>query len=122
MIQNREIKKFKSKAKIDLVFSRGKLITSGSLTLHYLNKYHNLQNLEVGVGISKKVVLSATRRNRIKRQINGVIQRHKLELLNVLPDGLYMIVYKGNFVVGSKSICKDLKGVLEYFKAQFQNT
>ena len=113
MIQNREVKKFKSKAKINLVFRRGKLIKSGSLTLHYINKYHSYQNLEVGVGISKKVVLSATRRNRIKRQINGVIQRHKVELLNVLPDGLYMIVYKGNFTVNSDSIWRDLKELLE---------
>ena len=117
MIQNREVKKFKSKAKIDLVFRKGKLIKSGSLTLHYINKFHSLQNLEVGVSISKKVVLSATRRNRIKRQINGVIQRHKVELLNVLPDGLYMIVYRGNFIVSSDSIRKDFKELLENFNA-----
>ena len=117
MIQNREVKKFKSKAKIDLVFRRGKLIKSGSLTLHYINKYHSYQNLEVGVGISKKVVLSATRRNRIKRQINGVIKRNKIELLNVLPDGLYMIVYKGNIIVSSENIRKDLMELLEIFNA-----
>ena len=115
MIQNREVKKFKSKAKIDLVFRKGKLIKSGSLNLHYISKYPSFQNLEVGVGISKKVVLSATRRNRIKRQINGVIQKHKVEFLNVLPDGLYMIVYKGYFIVSSESIWKDLKGLLERF-------
>ena len=122
MIQNREIKRIKSKTKIDLVFKKGKLIKSGGLTAHYVNRNRGFQSLEVGVGISKKFVLLATRRNRIKRQINGIIQKHKQELLNVLPDGLYMIVYKGNFVVGSKSICKDLKGLLEYFNAQIQNT
>ena len=115
MIQNREIKKLKSKSKIDLVFRKGKLIKSGNLTAHYVNRYSGFQNLEVGVGISKKVVLSASRRNRIKRQINGVIQEHKHEMLNILPDGLYMIVYKGNFIVGSGSILRDLRELLKYF-------
>ena len=115
MIQNREIKKLKSKSKIDLVFREGKLIKSGNLTAHYIYRYRGYQNLEVGIGVSKKVVLSASRRNRIKRQINGVIQENKHEVLNVLPDGLYMIVYKGSFIVGYESIWRDLKELLKYF-------
>ena len=115
MIQNREIKKLKGKSKIDLVFRKGKLIKSGNLTAHYINRYRDFQNLEVGVGISKKVVLSASRRNRIKRQINGAMQEHKHEVLNILPDGLYMIVYKGNLIVSYESILRDLKELLKYF-------
>ena len=68
-----KIKKLKGKNKIDLVFNKGKTIKSGSLRLHYINKNVNFKNLELGVGVSKKFVILATRRNHIKRQINGVI-------------------------------------------------
>lgn len=110
-----KIKKLKGKNKIDLVFRKGKKIKSGGLRLHYINKNVNFQNLELGVGVSKRFVILATRRNRIKRQINGVIKRQNLEILKLLPDGLYMILYIGSLNDDSKSIWKDLKGLLEHF-------
>ena len=110
-----KIKKLKGKNKIDLVFNKGKSIKSGSLRLHYINKNVNFQNLELGVGVSKKFVILATRRNHIKRQINGVIKRQKLEVFKLLPNGLYMILYIGSLNDDSKSIRKDLKGLLDHF-------
>lgn len=110
-----KIKKLKGRNKIDLVFRKGKTIKSGGLRLHYINKNVNFQNLEFGIGVSKRFVLLSTRRNRIKRQINGVIKRQTLEVFKFLPDGLYMIVYIGSLNYDSKSIWKDLKGLLDHF-------
>ena len=110
-----KIKKLKGRNKIDLVFKKGKTIKSGSLKLHYINKNVNFKNLELGVGVSKRFVVLATRRNHIKRQINGVIKRQKLEVFKLLPNGLYMILYIGSLNDDSKSIWKDLKGLLEHF-------
>ena len=115
MIQPREIKRLKGKTKINLVFSKVKVIKSGDLNLYYVNKDDGFQNIEVGVGVSKKFVLLATRRNRIKRQINGVIQKQNFQVIPVLSEGLYMIVYKGGLTVKSESIWKDLKGLLSHF-------
>ena len=110
-----KIKKLKGRNKIDLVFNKGKTIKSGSLRLHYINKNVNFKNLELGVGVSKRFVILATRRNHIKRQINGVIKRQKFEVFKLLPNGLYMILYIGSLNDDSKSIWRDLKGLLEHF-------
>ena len=115
MIQNREIKKLKGKSKIDLVFRKGKAIRFGSLILHYMNKNDDFQSLELGVGVSKKFILLATKRNRIKRQIYGEIQKQKLVVLTLLPDGLYMILFNEKHTIDSESILKDLKGLFEHF-------
>jgi len=117
VIQNREIKKLKGKTKIDLVFRKGKAIKYGGLSLHYMNNNEDFQSIELGVGVSKKFILLATKRNRIKRQINGEIQKQKLEILTLLPDGLYMILFNGKLTIDSESIRKDLKDLLEHFTA-----
>ncbi len=110
-----KIEKLKGRNKIDLVFKKGKTIKSGSLRLHYINKNVNFHNLELSVGVSKRFVILATKRNRIKRQINGVIKRQNLEVFKLLPNGLYMILYIGSLNDDSKSIWRDLKGLLEHF-------
>lgn len=70
-----------------------------------------------GVGVPKKNVSLAYKRNRIKRQLRAIIQSHENEILEFFPPGLYMILYKGNQEIDSKLILKDFKGLIDSFKA-----
>lgn len=113
---SKSIQRLKSKVQIDLVFKKGKVIKSGVLTLHFVESVDGESGPRIGVGVSKRFVLLAYRRNRIKRQIRGVIQKQRNEMLKVLPKGFYMILYKGKVSVETESLDKDIKGLLDWFK------
>ena len=113
---SKTIGRLKSKVQIDLVFKKGKVIKSGVLILHFVEPIDGESGPLLGVGVSKRFVLLAHRRNRIKRQIRGVIQKQRNEVLKVFPTGFYMILYKGKISAETESLHKDIKGLLEWFK------
>ena len=113
---SKTIGRLKSKVQIDLVFKKGKVIKSGVLTLHFVEPIDGESVPRLGVGVSKRFALLAHRRNRIKRQIRGVIQKQRNDVLKVFPTGFYMILYKGKISVETESLHKDIKGLLEWFK------
>ena len=115
MIENNDLKKLKSKIQIDRVFSKGNAIKSGALVMHFICEREGLKNTHIGVGVSKRSVQLAYRRNRIKRQIRAIIQQQKKEVLRTLPPGLYMVLYKGRVSVGTKKLELDFEGVLKHF-------
>ena len=115
MTQSNGIKKLKSKIQIDLVFNKGKAFRSGALIVHFINRKEGLENTHIGVGVSKRSVLLAYRRNRIKRQIRAVIQRQKKEVLRTLPPGFYMVLYKGKISVATNRLEQDFEGLLKHF-------
>lgn len=115
MIQNVSMEKLKSKFLIDLVFKKGRILKYGYLALHYLEEPAGKEKMFLGVGVPKRFVQLAFKRNRIKRQIRAIIEQHKSELLVGLKPGSYMILYKGKSTVDSHELSKDFKGLLKLF-------
>ena len=83
--------------------------------MHFIREKDGFKSVYIGVGVYKKFVQLAYRRNRIKRQIRAIVQQHKKELLRSLPPGLYMILYKGKVYVASEKLEKDFEGILKNF-------
>jgi ribonuclease P protein component len=110
------LEKLKSKIRIDLVFKRGKAVRSGTLILHYFIPEEGVENTHVGVGVPKKSVIMAYRRNRIKRQIKAVIRQREEEILGSLSPGFYMLLFKGKSSVSSESLSLDFQGLLRNFR------
>ena len=117
MTSKKSIKKLKSKNQIDLVFKHGKTLKSGLVSMHYVQGKSEIISPLFGVGVPKKNVSLAYKRNRIKRQLRAIIQSHKNQILELFPPGLYMVLYKGSPEVDSKLILKDFKGLIDSFKA-----
>tara|TARA_B100000925_G_scaffold286120_1_gene263377 strand:+ start:3986 stop:4345 length:360 start_codon:yes stop_codon:yes gene_type:complete len=115
VIENNDIKKLKSKIQIDRVFKDGKSIKSGDLIMHFIREKDEFKSIYIGVGVYKRFVQLAYRRNRIKRQIRAIVQQHKKEVLRSLPPGMYMILYKGKVYVASEMLEKDFEGMLKNF-------
>ena len=109
------LEKLKSKTQIDLVFKKGKALRSGALVMHFVHPKEEVKKTHIGVGVSKRSVLLACRRNRIKRQIRAVIQKQKEEVLRALSPGFYMVLYKGKLGVASESLSRDFEGLLKHF-------
>ena len=85
------------------------------LVMHFVHPKEEAKKTHIGVGVSKRSVLLAYRRNRIKRQIRAVIQKQKEEVLRSLSPGFYMVLYKGKLGVASESLLRDFGGLLNYF-------
>lgn len=115
MIQRSSIERLKNKIQIDLLFKKGKSLKSGVLSFHFIVNAQDVKSPCIGVGVSKRFVHLAYNRNRIKRQIRAEILKQKEVFLEILPPGLYMILYKGKVSVTSETLSKDLKGLLERF-------
>jgi ribonuclease P protein component len=109
------LEKLKSKIRIDLVFKRGKAVRSGDLIMHYFIPEKGLEKTHMGVGVPKKFMLMAYRRNRIKRQIRAVIHRREEEIVGSLPPGFYMLLYKGKTGVSTESLSLDFQDLLRNF-------
>lgn len=116
MTQENGLEKLKSKIRIDLVFKRGKAVRSGALIMHYFIPEDGVEKTHVGVGVPKKSVIMAYRRNRIKRQIKAVIRQREEEILGSLSPGFYMLLYKGKSSVSSESLSLDFQGLLGNFR------
>ena len=109
------LEKLKSKTQIDLVFKKGRAVRSGALVMHFIHLKEEVKKTHIGVGISKRSILQAYRRNRIKRQIRAVIQKQKEEVTRSLSPGFYMVLYKGKLGVTSESLLHDFEGLLNHF-------
>lgn len=115
MIQNNGIQKLKSKIQIDMIFKKGRVYKSGTLVLHYVNRKDGIENTHIGVGVSRRSVHLAHRRNRIKRQIRAVVNLKKGEVLRTFSPGLYMVLYKGDVSVTKEKLEHDFDGLLKSF-------
>ena len=115
MSQLKNIKRLRGKKEIDLVFKKGKAVRSGALVMHFVHPKEEVKKTHIGVGVSKRSILLACRRNRIKRQIRAVIQKQKEEVLRSLSPGCYMVLYKGKLGVASESLSRDFEGLLKHF-------
>jgi ribonuclease P protein component len=113
--QENVLERLKNKIRIDLVFRKGKAIQSGSLVVHYFIPEGSVEKTHVGVGVPKKSGLNAYRRNRIKRQIWGVIRQREGEILSSFSHGFFMLLYKGKSVISSKNLSLDFQGLLRDF-------
>ena len=115
MTNKDSLEKLKCKSQIDLVFKRGRAVRSGDLVMHFVHPKEEVKKTHIGVGVSKRSILLACRRNRIKRQIRAVIQKQKEEVIRLLSPGFYMVLYKGKLGVASESLLRDFGGLLNYF-------
>lgn len=79
--------RFHGHSSLRYVFKNGETVRSRLLTVRYTRNAHRRQS-RFGVSISKKVLKSAVRRNRIRRRIYEVI---RLELPRV--TGVYDVVF-----------------------------
>lgn len=112
------LERLKSKNQIEVVFKEGKAVRSGALIMHFFNLKRASKKTHIGVNVSKKSIPLAYRRNRIKRQIRAMILKQEKELLCSLPPGFYMVLYKGEFGVSSKSLFQDIQGLIKSFAKQ----
>ena len=112
------LERLKSKNQIDLVFKKGKAVRSGTLIMHFFYPKEEVKKTHIGVGVPKKSILMAYRRNLIKRQIRAVILQQEKEVLYSLPPGFYMVLYKGKFGVSFKSLFQDFQGLIKGFTGQ----
>tara|TARA_B100001057_G_scaffold473791_1_gene538673 strand:+ start:827 stop:1186 length:360 start_codon:yes stop_codon:yes gene_type:complete len=115
VIHKGNLEKLKCKTQIDLVFKKGRAVRSGALVMHFVHPKEEVKKTHIGVGISKKSVLQAYRRNRIKRQIRAIIQKQKEKVIRSLSPGFYMVLYKGRLGVASESLLRDFEGLLNHF-------
>ena len=112
------LERLKNRNQIDLVFKKGKAVRSGALVMHFFNPEGDSKKTHIGVSVSKKSILLAYKRNRIKRQIRAMILQQEKEVLYSLPPGFYMVLYKGKFGVSSKSLFLDFQGLIKSFAGQ----
>ena len=112
------LERLKGKNQIELVFKKGKAVRSGGLIVHFFYPKEGVKKTHIGVGVAKKAILMAYRRNRIKRQIRAVILQQEKEVLYSLPPGFYMVLYKGKFGVSFKSLFQDFQSLIKGFTGQ----
>mgnify|MGYP002641580497 FL=1 len=115
MIQENGLEKLKGKIRVDLVFKKGKALKSGALIMHYFVPEEGAKKTHMGIGVPKKTVLMAYRRNRIKRQMRAIVRLREEEILASLWPGFYMLLYKGKAGVTSESLLHDFRALLKRF-------
>ena len=115
MIQENDLEKLKGKIRVDLVFKKGKALKSGALIMHYFVPEEGAKKTHMGIGVPKKTVLMAYRRNRIKRQMRAIVRLREEEILASLSPGFYMLLYKGKAGVTSESLLQDFRALLKRF-------
>ena len=108
--------KLKQKKEIDLLFTKGKWLTSGSLRIISIDldkkpaDEFSINNQKVGVSVSKKYFKKAVDRNRIKRLLREIYRKNKVLFLEHFgKNSISMIFWV------SKEHPKDLKTLEENF-------
>ena len=104
MNAKKSIKKLKNKVLIDLLFNTGKTVSSGALIVHYLRDLRELNDLFLGVGVSKKYMFLAVNRNLIKRQLRAAIRINQVYIKENLSGGLYMVLFKSKKKISSSEV------------------
>ena len=104
MNAKKSIKKLKNKVLIDLLFNTGKTVSSGALIVHYLRDLRELNDLFLGVGVSKKYMFLAVSRNLIKSQLRAAIRINQVYIKENLSGGLYMVLFKSKKKISSSEV------------------
>lgn len=104
MIAKKSIKKLKNTVLIDLLFSTGKTVSSGALVVHYLRDLKDVNDLFLGVTVSKKYMFLAVHRNLIKRQLREAVRINKVYIKENIPGGLYMVLFKSTKKISSSEV------------------
>ena len=104
MITEKIIKRLKNKVLIDLLFNKGKTVSSGVLVVHYLRDLREVDSLFIGVGVSKRNVFLAVDRNVIKRQLRAAIRINQIYIEENMSAGLYMVLFKSKKKLNSSEI------------------
>ena len=122
MIAKKSIKKLKNTVLIDLLFSTGKTVSSGVLVVHYLRDLKDINDLFLGVGVSKKYMFLAVNRNLIKRQLRAAIRINKVYIKENISDGLYMVLFKSKKKLSSSEVSDYLLKAFEKISSIPLNT
>lgn len=122
MITKKPIKKLKNKVLIDLLFNKGKTESSGVLVVHYLRNLREVDNLFIGVGVSKRNVFLAVNRNVIKRQLRAAIRINQVYIEENMTAGLYMVLFKSKKKLNPSEINSYLLKAFEKISATPLNT
>lgn len=122
MITKKSIKKLKNKVLIDLLFNTGKTVSSGALIVHYLRDLKEVDDLFLGVGVSKKYMFLAVNRNLIKRQLRAAIRINKVYIKENMSGGLYMVLFKSKKKLSSSEVSDYLLKAFEKISSIPLNT
>ena len=122
MIAKKSIKKLKNKVLIDLLFNTGKTVSSGALIVHYLRDLKEVDDLFLGVGVSKKYMFLAVNRNLIKRQLRAAIRINKVYIKENMSGGLYMVLFKSKKKLSSSEVSDYLLKAFEKISSIPLNT
>ena len=122
MITEKPIKRLKNKVLIDLLFNKGKTVSSGVLVVHYLRDLREVDSLFIGVGVSKRNVFLAVDRNVIKRQLRAAIRINQIYIEENMTAGLYMVLFKSKKKLNSSEINSYLLKAFEKISTNPLNT
>ena len=122
MITEKTIKRLKNKVLIDLLFNKGKTVSSGVLVVHYLRDMREVDRLFIGVGVSKRNVFLAVNRNVIKRQLRAAIRINQVYIEENMSAGLYMVLFKSKKKLNSSEINSYLLNAFEKISTTPLNT
>jgi ribonuclease P protein component len=122
MIAEKTIKRLKNRVLIDLLFNKGKTVSSGVLVVHYLRGLGKVDDLFIGVGVSKRNMFLAVNRNVIKRQLRAAITINQVYIEKTMSAGLYMVLFKSKKKLNSSEINSCLLKAFEKISATPLNT
>ena len=122
MIIKKPIKRLKNKVLIDLLFNKGKTVSSGVLVVHFLRDLREVDNLFIGVGVSKRNVFLAVNRSVIKRQLRAAIRINQVYIEKNMSAGLYMVLFKSKKKLNSSEINSYLLKAFEKISTTPLNT
>jgi len=122
VITKKAIKRLTNKVLIDLLFNKGKTVSSGVLVVHFLRDLREVDNLFIGVGVSKRNVFLAVNRSVIKRQLRAAIRINQVYIEKNMSAGLYMVLFKSKKKLNSSEINSYLLKAFEKISTNPLNT
>ena len=122
MITEKTIKRLKNRVLIDLLFNKGSTVSSGVLVVHYLRDLNEVDDIFIGVGVSKRNVFLAVNRNLIKRQLRAAIRINQVYIEKNMSAGLYMVLFKSKKKLNSSEINSCLLKAFEKISTTPLNT
>jgi ribonuclease P protein component len=115
----RKTERLKSQKSIGLLFSQGKLVSSGNLILKYIPK-KNAENdaaIKVGVTVSGKKMKKSVDRNYVKRILREAFRHKKSEFYKLLspqfPGADFMFIYNHTTRPEYQKTMKEMEGIIK---------